>query len=242
MLVVAIKFKDVFPIFAQRETNFEGCPSEEDWVKVEKVCSVLEVFRTATHIISGIDYPTSNLFLNEVNRVKFILNSKSLDDDYFTILDLRCKMWVVDYFFPQLYPEEEAKTEIELIRRTLCDLYLEYVESHNVEGELSGNDSGGNFSSQVARRSSMTTSDEHDLENDEGDFDVLGWWKTHSLKYKILSTMVKDILAIPIATVASEATFSAGTRVIDKYRASRSLSIDVWRRLVEKTLWSEEKK
>ncbi|XP_020553314.1 zinc finger BED domain-containing protein RICESLEEPER 1 [Sesamum indicum] len=56
--------------------------------------------------------------------------------------------------------------------------------------------------------------------NDGKDFDVLEWWRVHSLKYKILSIMARDILAIPITTVASEATFSAGSRVIDKYRAS----------------------
>ncbi|KAL6538819.1 hypothetical protein OROMI_025145 [Orobanche minor] len=49
--------------------------------------------------------------------------------------------------------------------------------------------------------------------------DVLKWWKESS-KYKILSRMAADILAIPISTVVSEATFSAGTRVIDSYRAS----------------------
>lgn len=53
-----------------------------------------------------------------------------------------------------------------------------------------------------------------------GDFDVLEWWRIYALKYKILSIMARDILAIPVTTVASEASFSAGSRVIDKYRAS----------------------
>ncbi|KAL6529828.1 hypothetical protein OROGR_015451 [Orobanche gracilis] len=49
--------------------------------------------------------------------------------------------------------------------------------------------------------------------------DALKWWKDSS-KYKILSRLAADILAIPISTVASESTSSAGTRVIDSYRAS----------------------
>ncbi|KAL0463245.1 UNVERIFIED_CONTAM: hypothetical protein Slati_0212100 [Sesamum latifolium] len=63
MLAAAIKFKDVFPRFADREPHYDICPSAEDWTNAEKVCSVLELFWTATHIVTGSDYPTSNLFL-----------------------------------------------------------------------------------------------------------------------------------------------------------------------------------
>ncbi|XP_061353144.1 uncharacterized protein LOC133297923 [Gastrolobium bilobum] len=51
-------------------------------------------------------------------------------------------------------------------------------------------------------------------------FDALEWWRSNSLKYKILSQMARDILGVPISTVASESTFSAGGRVIDAYRSS----------------------
>ncbi|KAL0320451.1 UNVERIFIED_CONTAM: hypothetical protein Sradi_5306600 [Sesamum radiatum] len=44
MLAAAIKFKDVFPKFADREPHYDICPSAEDWTKAEKVCSVLELF------------------------------------------------------------------------------------------------------------------------------------------------------------------------------------------------------
>ena len=56
-------------------------------------------------------------------------------------------------------------------------------------------------------------------EGSSNSFSALEWWKNNSLKYKILSKMAADILAIPISTVASESTFSAGGRVIDEYRS-----------------------
>lgn len=48
---------------------------------------------------------------------------------------------------------------------------------------------------------------------------MLAWWKANELKYKILSKIARDLLVIPISSVASEATFCAGTRVLDSYRA-----------------------
>ena len=56
-------------------------------------------------------------------------------------------------------------------------------------------------------------------DNSKSSFNALEWWKNNSLKYKVLSKMAADILAIPISTVASESTFSAGGRVIDEYCA-----------------------
>uniref|UniRef100_A0A803MX63 BED-type domain-containing protein n=1 Tax=Chenopodium quinoa TaxID=63459 RepID=A0A803MX63_CHEQI len=51
-------------------------------------------------------------------------------------------------------------------------------------------------------------------------FDILGWWKEKSDKYKVLSTLAKDILAIPISTVSSESAFSTSGRILDHIRSS----------------------
>ncbi|CAN1812879.1 Zinc finger BED domain-containing protein RICESLEEPER 2 [Linum perenne] len=51
------------------------------------------------------------------------------------------------------------------------------------------------------------------------DFNVIEWWKENRLTYKILSRMATEIMAIPITSVASEAAFSAGGRVIEPSRA-----------------------
>jgi hypothetical protein len=50
-------------------------------------------------------------------------------------------------------------------------------------------------------------------------FDILSWWKTHGANYPILARLARDVLAIPASTVASESAFSAGGRVVHKYRS-----------------------
>ncbi|KAK4413208.1 Zinc finger BED domain-containing protein RICESLEEPER 1 [Sesamum alatum] len=136
----------------------------EDWTKAEKVCSVLELFWTATHIISGSDYPTSNLFLNEVSRVKVLLDKKTLENDMFiqdmvarmkvkfdkywgetnllmsitTVLDPRCKLRALEFCFPRLYSSENVERQIAIVRKTLYELYSEYVAISNIEDESIG--------------------------------------------------------------------------------------------------------
>ncbi|KAG8390252.1 hypothetical protein BUALT_Bualt01G0064400 [Buddleja alternifolia] len=136
MLAIAIKFRDVFPRYADQDPCYLDCPSPSDWEKVVKVCSLLEVFWKATHVISGSYYPTSNLFLQEVVRVKVELDSKSQSSDDFiynmvdsmkckfdkywgesnllmataAVLDPRYKMMALEFFFPKLYSPKKAAT------------------------------------------------------------------------------------------------------------------------------------
>ncbi|CAK8563656.1 unnamed protein product [Lathyrus sativus] len=49
---------------------------------------------------------------------------------------------------------------------------------------------------------------------------VLEWWKVNSGRYPILANIARDVLAIPISTLASESAFSTGERVLDPYRSS----------------------
>jgi hypothetical protein len=53
----------------------------------------------------------------------------------------------------------------------------------------------------------------------EGKFDILSYWKVNEFCYPIVAAMARDILSIPISTVASESTFSVSGRVIHQYRS-----------------------
>nr|GMC64573.1 zinc finger BED domain-containing protein RICESLEEPER 2-like [Ipomoea batatas] len=270
MLVVAIKVKDAFPIFAQREPSYKCCPSLEDWSKIEHVLSILKVFYEATQVISGTNYPTSNVFLGVVWRVKHVLNEnefhheelirdmiekmKTKFDKYWgdcnllmsigAILDPRYKMRLVNFAFNQIYNANDARINVMKVRDALHDLFYEYVEMDNMKTRK-GSSSMQNVES-LSITSSCSTSkgkvvlsdlswyDKYlDTVEDEGvyrcqdgevtsEFDVLAWWKSHELKFSILSKLASDVLVIPISTVASEATFNEGTRVLDPYRAKLS--------------------
>ncbi|KAF7154759.1 hypothetical protein RHSIM_Rhsim01G0148200 [Rhododendron simsii] len=56
-------------------------------------------------------------------------------------------------------------------------------------------------------------------------FDVLNWWKSHQPKYPILQAMARDLLAIPISTVASESAFSISGRLVSPHRSRLHLDM-----------------
>jgi hypothetical protein len=154
MLSAALNFRKVFPMYEERDQSFRWVPTVEDWVKVENVYHVLEVFNEVTKIILGSNYPTANLFLPEVWRIRDALGKKCRDENVYirtmaqkmnlkfekywvecslpmavnVVLDPRFKMKLVQFCFP----EPEATRNIERVRRVLNELYGEYVDDHNL--------------------------------------------------------------------------------------------------------------
>jgi hypothetical protein len=76
-------------------------------------------------------------------------------------------------------------------------------------------------SSNVAKKSELDKYLNEVLEDvNKHDFDILMWWKGNSIRMPTLSLMARDVLAIPVSTVASESAFSTGGRVLDPYISS----------------------
>ena len=64
--------------------------------------------------------------------------------------------------------------------------------------------SSGSGSSASLDRYLLEPSEDPDVEY----FDILMWWKMNSSRYQVISQIARDVLAIPVSTVASESTFS----------------------------------
>jgi hypothetical protein len=76
--------------------------------------------------------------------------------------------------------------------------------------------------------------------DENGDFDIFSYWKGNEFRYPIVAAMARDVLSIPISTVALESTFSVGGRVIDQYRSL--LKPDIVEALVCTRDWLFEEK
>ncbi|GMJ03780.1 DAYSLEEPER [Hibiscus trionum] len=116
MLACSIKFKEVFSRLALEDREYVYCPSLEDWGKIEKLFEILKVFYDTTNVISGSEYPTFNLFLSEIYRIKLLLdtNSKSSDD-----------------FVKSMVTSMKERENVHKVRETLYELYDEYVNLYS---------------------------------------------------------------------------------------------------------------
>ena len=83
---------------------------------------------------------------------------------------------------------------------------------------------------------------EEDVLPDNSRFDILLWWKLNEVKYPVLQTIARDILAIPVSTVASESAFSSSERLVSPHRNRLHPKMIEALMCAQSGLWSEVKK
>uniref|UniRef100_A0A2N9H493 HAT C-terminal dimerisation domain-containing protein n=1 Tax=Fagus sylvatica TaxID=28930 RepID=A0A2N9H493_FAGSY len=220
----------------QRESAYNCMPSEEDWEIASDMCQRLSLFYK--EVFSGTSYLTANFFFPKVCEIKIALNlwftSKNdvirsmgfrmLEkfDSYWnvihgvmavaTILDLRYKIELLEYYFPIIYGDQ-ADDEIQRVRDICYEMLRDYNSGRMGKEANRGTckKKGGNTKLEL----------DHYLKDDlmprTLDFDILAWWKANGPKYPTLQRIARDILAILVSTVALESTFStSGRHVIYK--------------------------
>ncbi|KAJ3685482.1 hypothetical protein LUZ61_014646 [Rhynchospora tenuis] len=230
MLQLALELKKAISRYAKVDSTFELYPTDQEWKAVEALVPHLKVFYNVTNKLSGTKYPTLNLFFPEYCEVYLTLMKMSKSpyafivnmshemikkwDKYWMagnvllaiacVLDPRCKLDVVEYYFKMLNPEEcPSSTDISDTRAGLKSFLSGKRTTEPAKTELE-----------------EYLTDGLDPTSLDADFDILAWWKIKTPKYPILAALTRDVLAVPISTVASESTFSIAGRTLSPTRSS----------------------
>lgn len=144
----------------------------------------------------------------------------------------------VKYLLSKFYSGDTVQDLLESVNKVFERLYQHYssLELMDVNSSHGGcqdvvmNDASGvsnqDWEQFLQREQSVVVKNEIDRYFEEGvekmspNFDILAWWKNKASTYRVLSRMARDVLAIPVSTVASESAFSTGGRILDPFRSS----------------------
>ncbi|KAL1556581.1 zinc finger BED domain-containing protein RICESLEEPER 2-like [Salvia divinorum] len=181
-------------------------------------------------------YWVEDMELNpRINRILYIV----------VVLDPRQKMNHVETCFKSISRDARGEIMVRDVTHSLNELFDYYVaqrEARNPaqhrrddddddESNHEGRSDRRGLCNLVGLRGKRQTNNANELavcltENNHIEdkdyvdhFDILKWWSENP-RYPILSDMARDILAIPISSVASESAFSLGCRVLTPYRSS----------------------
>ncbi|XP_017972506.1 PREDICTED: zinc finger BED domain-containing protein RICESLEEPER 3 [Theobroma cacao] len=201
MLESALYFRLAFSHLEISDSNFNHSPSKDEWDRIEKLSKFLSILAIVV------------------------------------IFDPRYKIQFVEWSYTKLYGSDS--TEFKKVKDHLFALYDEYAvkvpktpsslndrpfDEKNVhKGKNKFLKEFDNFQHEfgTAKNKSQLEQylDEQRIETTI-ELDILQFWKTNQFRYPKVSAMARDILAIPISTVASESAFSVDVKVLDQYRSS----------------------
>ncbi|XP_035547471.1 zinc finger BED domain-containing protein DAYSLEEPER-like [Juglans regia] len=160
------------------------------------------------------------------------------------ILDPRYKLHFVDFSYTKLYGE--CSIEYMNVRSKMSSLFMEYGSSSapTTTCSTTTSDSTEFDTFRPDELSGYMKKSQLDLYLDEpraernAKIDILSFWKGNEFRYPDLARMARDILSVPVSTVASESTFSVGRRIIDQFRSA--LKADIVEALVCTRDWLYE--
>ncbi|KAF7140300.1 hypothetical protein RHSIM_Rhsim06G0070300 [Rhododendron simsii] len=151
------------------------------------------------------------------------------------MLDPRFKMSLIEFQYKRIYGEHGVGMT-EDIRRRCYDLLTLY-QGKSPSKDRSESSSKALPSTYLRDRTSLSdyldqqmktktvhVKSELDryLEEEQlpmcDDFGILGRWKSNGLKYPVLQAIARDVLAVPVSTIASESSFSTSGRMVSPSR------------------------
>ncbi|KAL7585178.1 zinc finger BED domain-containing protein RICESLEEPER 2-like [Lactuca sativa] len=237
MIESALFYRRAFFRLALSDSNYLDCPSNEEWVE-RTLKEEIESSDTFMKIMACKMYEKFSKYWSEYSPILAMA----------AVLDQRYKMQYVEFTYKKLYGSS-FREHNDCIREKLHDLFGEYVIELPMSYRASTVSTSDSSNSVYKKKDDKTLSkstremlqeftvyetkefalsqksqlemylDEPRSEVTE-DINVLSFWKAHQYRYPELASMARDILSIPVSTVASESAFSNGGRVLDQYRSS----------------------
>ncbi|XP_022875812.1 zinc finger BED domain-containing protein RICESLEEPER 2-like [Olea europaea var. sylvestris] len=239
MIHTALLYKELFPRLRQREPHYRSVPRTKyptANLYFPNICDIKLAIRDwSTSSCDEVKWMVSSMkekfdkYWSDMHEILAVA----------TILDPRYKMKLVEYYFPLIFGDE-AQEEVEKVRAFGHKLLKEYERPHRSTENTSlfPSSSQSESSTTSGKHSRMAGFDtfvslsvtadhvkiEFDVFLDEpvlprvDDFDLLTWWKANSIKYPTLQKVARDLLAIPVSTVASESAFSTSGRFVSPHR------------------------
>lgn len=270
MLDRALLYRRAFVELSRADNGYKHLPNPEEWEKIQKIRDVLEPFCDITELFSGSDYPTANLYFENVWRIALHLRELATCDDFdlrcmgmdmkdkfekywlksdvydvqeyntlfafALVLDPRYKLQCLKFCYEKLYKDQDVLIEVANVKFKLEKLFREYMpKGSNNSTEASSSTSNPRASKRPKfNLDDFDTQDSSDVEmktkldlyldeprlNRNAELNILEFWGKNESKYGELSNMARDILSVPLTTVASESTFSIGGRILNKWRSS----------------------
>ncbi|MQL80587.1 hypothetical protein Taro_013022 [Colocasia esculenta] len=165
MLESALEFKRAFSSLIMLDPSFNCVPTPDEWDKAKVVCKFLKHFYSATNIVSGTKYPTSNLYFHEMWKIKVLLDEEANSSHVFIssmalgmqekfnkywkdcnfilaiplILDPRYKLMYFRYCFPKMYGDATEK-HVTVIENVFRQLFADYLTKTQLKSRPSTSD------------------------------------------------------------------------------------------------------
>ncbi|KAH0645237.1 hypothetical protein KY284_033121 [Solanum tuberosum] len=232
---------DMWGTNMMEDGSIAGSIQYEDWANVRNITKFLEKFYELTLKVSGSRYVTCNVHFEDICELDAYLKVCMTSDD----VDLSKMGSGMKEKFKKYWGTPEKMNKMLFIASVLDprNKFIKYAKGYKNQSSSSDSSDSSTYGlSQNVKTNSLRTKfymkkqkedsgslgvkselDRYLLEDQEPeseDFDILIWWKVNSPRFPILSQLARDVLAIPMSSVASECAFSTGGRILDPFRSS----------------------
>ncbi|XP_057760309.1 zinc finger BED domain-containing protein RICESLEEPER 1-like [Arachis stenosperma] len=209
----ALKFQKAFKRLSERDAEFimmqGGIPKNKNWDNARCFVSSLKTCADSNDILlKGMATKM------KAKHDKYWGNLRNINMMIFVavVLDPRYKIKFVEWSFQRLFEKED----VDFLCGKVKEVFNDFFNSHRVA-----------LNSDQVHQSAQHS---QDVDMDDSAFDDVCFaaafesdvqaMSSNNYKYPVLNQIARDILAMPVSTVASKSAFSTGGRVLNQYRSS----------------------